>query len=51
VTSFIIPAYNEERFIGRTLSALENAALAVGKPFEIIVVDDALRNPPASRDL
>jgi glycosyltransferase involved in cell wall biosynthesis len=41
VTSFIIPAYNEERLIGRTLSALRNAALAVGKPFEVIVVDDA----------
>jgi glycosyltransferase involved in cell wall biosynthesis len=41
MTSFIIPAYNEERLIGRTLHAIGNAALAVGQPFEVIVVDDA----------
>jgi glycosyltransferase involved in cell wall biosynthesis len=41
VTSFIMPAYNEERLIGRTLSALKNAAHAAGQPFEVIVVDDA----------
>ena len=39
--SFIIPAYNEERLLDRTLSAIEQAAQAVGEPFEVIVVDDA----------
>jgi glycosyltransferase involved in cell wall biosynthesis len=39
--SFIIPAYNEERLLGRTLSAIEQAARAVGERFEVIVVDDA----------
>jgi glycosyltransferase involved in cell wall biosynthesis len=41
VISFIIPAHNEELLIGHTLNALENAALAVGQPFEVVVVDDA----------
>ncbi len=41
VISFIIPAHNEERLIGRTLNALGNAALAVGHSFEVVVVDDA----------
>jgi glycosyltransferase involved in cell wall biosynthesis len=41
--SFIIPAYNEEALIGRTVATLRaSATLALdGRPFEIIVVDDA----------
>ena len=39
--SFIIPAHNEERLIGHTLNALEDAARAVGHSFEVVVVDDA----------
>jgi glycosyltransferase involved in cell wall biosynthesis len=39
--SFIIPAYNEERYIGRTLAAADAAGRAIGGPFEIVVVDDA----------
>jgi len=39
--SFIIPAYNEEQLLGRTLTALTAAARALAEPFEIIVVDDA----------
>jgi glycosyltransferase involved in cell wall biosynthesis len=39
--SFIIPAYNEEQYLGATLRALDNAARDVREPFEIIVVDDA----------
>jgi glycosyltransferase involved in cell wall biosynthesis len=39
--SFIVPAYNEEALIGRTLDALNSAAQSIGEPFEIIVADDA----------
>lgn len=39
--SFIIPAYNEEHLIGRTLSAVGDATRALGEPAEVIVVDDA----------
>lgn len=39
--SFIIPAYNEEQLLGRTLEALARAAKTTGEPFEIVVVDDA----------
>jgi len=41
VISFVIPAYNEERLLGPTLSAVNAAARVVGEPFEIIVADDA----------
>lgn len=39
--SFIIPAYNEEQLLGRTLTALTEAARGLGEPFEIVVADDA----------
>ena len=39
--SFVIPAYNEEHCLGAALEAIGAAARAVGRPFEIIVVDDA----------
>ena len=39
--SVIVPAYNEELLIGRTLRALRAAGGALGQPFEVIVVDDA----------
>lgn len=39
--SFIIPAHNEERLLGRTIDALDTAARALGEPYEIVVVDDA----------
>ena len=39
--SFIIPAYNEEQLLGRTLAALNDAARAAAQPFEVVVVDDA----------
>jgi glycosyltransferase involved in cell wall biosynthesis len=41
VISFIIPAHNEERLIGRTLTALHTTARALGEKYEIIVADDA----------
>jgi glycosyltransferase involved in cell wall biosynthesis len=40
VVSFIIPAFNEERLLGRTLDAVHTAARAVGEPYEVVVVDD-----------
>jgi glycosyltransferase involved in cell wall biosynthesis len=39
--SFIVPAYNEESLIGRTLESLHRAARAAGEPYEIVVADDA----------
>jgi glycosyltransferase involved in cell wall biosynthesis len=39
--SFVIPAYNEELLLGRTLRALNDAAGQLGEPFEVVVVDDA----------
>jgi len=41
VISFIIPAYNEEQLLGRTLTALTAAAQGLGQPYEVVVVDDA----------
>jgi glycosyltransferase involved in cell wall biosynthesis len=39
--SFIVPAHNEERELGRTLTAIHAAAQAAAEPYEVIVVDDA----------
>jgi glycosyltransferase involved in cell wall biosynthesis len=39
--SFVIPAYNEEKYLPATLRALFASAEAVGEPFEVIVADDA----------
>ena len=39
--SFIIPAYNEELYLGRTLTALHAATQTLAEPFEVVVVDDA----------
>src|SRR5882724_116274 len=41
VISFIVPAHNEQAVIGRTLQAIHDSARYVGRPYEIIVVDDA----------
>ena len=40
MVSFIVPAYNEEALIGRTLEALKQAAESLGEPYEIVVADD-----------
>lgn len=39
--SFVIPAYDEERWIGGTLAAIHAAAIGMGEPYEVIVADDA----------
>ena len=39
--SFVIPAHNEERLIGRTLQSINAAARGVGRPYQIVVADDA----------
>jgi glycosyltransferase involved in cell wall biosynthesis len=41
MTSFIIPAHNEELELAATLDAIHSAASHTGQPYEIIVVDDA----------
>jgi glycosyltransferase involved in cell wall biosynthesis len=39
--SFVIPCWNEEALLGRTLDGLFAAARQMGMPFEVIVADDA----------
>jgi glycosyltransferase involved in cell wall biosynthesis len=39
--SFVVPAHNEEAWIGRCVAAIHGAAAVVGDPYEVIVVDDA----------
>jgi glycosyltransferase involved in cell wall biosynthesis len=46
--SFIIPAHNEERLIGRTLAAIHEAAGGLGVDYEIVVADDASTDASAN---
>ena len=39
--SFIIPAHNEELWIGQCLTSIHTTMRSVDEPFEVIVVDDA----------
>ncbi len=39
--SFIVPAYNEEHELSKTLAAIRTAASDASQPYEVIVVDDA----------
>lgn len=39
--SFIIPAYNEEALLGKTLDSVTRAARAAEIPYEVLVVNDA----------
>jgi glycosyltransferase involved in cell wall biosynthesis len=41
VISFVIPAYNEARYLAATLESIHAAARDVGEPYEIVVADDA----------
>ena len=38
--SFIVPAHNEEEYVGACLESVRTAGQAIGEPFEIIVIDD-----------
>ncbi len=37
---FVLPAFNEEANVGRTVTALREAARALGEEFRILIVDD-----------
>jgi glycosyltransferase involved in cell wall biosynthesis len=46
--SFIVPAHNEEAWIGRCVSAIRNGAESLDEPHEIIVVADASTDATAA---
>jgi glycosyltransferase involved in cell wall biosynthesis len=46
--SFIVPAHNEETWIGRCVSAIRGAMEGMGEDYEVIVVDDASSDATAS---
>ena len=46
--SFVVPAYNEERLLGRTLASLHAAARTLGLAYEIVVADDASTDATAA---
>jgi glycosyltransferase involved in cell wall biosynthesis len=39
--SFVVPAYNEEKSLPAALAAIHAAMAAIGRPYEIVVADDA----------
>lgn len=41
VVSFVVPAYNEERYLPATLDAIHAAARALALDYEVVVADDA----------
>ncbi|HZR16870.1 MAG TPA: glycosyltransferase [Verrucomicrobiae bacterium] len=46
--SFIVPAHNEEAWVGRCVSAIRGGLESLAEPHEIIVVDDASSDATAS---
>ena len=38
--SFVVPAYNEEKYLAPTLASIHAAARAVGEPYEVVVAND-----------
>jgi glycosyltransferase involved in cell wall biosynthesis len=46
--SFIIPAHNEEAWVGQCVSAIRSGMESLAEPYEIIVVDDASSDATAS---
>lgn len=41
--SFVVPAHNEQAYLGRTLRAIYESARAVGQPYENIEVDNPFK--------
>src|SRR5882672_7396973 len=39
--SFIVPAHNEELWIGKCLASIRTTMQKIAEPYEVIVVDDA----------
>jgi glycosyltransferase involved in cell wall biosynthesis len=48
MATFIIPAHNEEAWVGRCLSAIRSAMESVGTAHEVIVVDDSSTDATSS---
>ena len=46
--SFVVPAHNEEVWVGRCISAIRSAMESIGEPHEIIVADDSSTDTTAS---
>ncbi len=46
--SFVVPAYNEEKYLAVTLASIHEAARAVAEPYEIVVADDASSDATAA---
>ena len=48
LVSFVVPAYNEERELPATLAAIHAAMAPIGRPYEIVVADDASTDATAT---
>jgi glycosyltransferase involved in cell wall biosynthesis len=46
--SFVVPAYNEEKCLGRALASIHGAARSLGLDYEIVVADDASTDATAA---
>src|SRR5258708_6345624 len=46
--SFVVPAYNEEKYLAATLASIHEAARCVGEPYEIVVANDASTDATAA---
>ena len=46
--SFIVPAYNEEKYLAATLESIHTAARAIGVDYEIVVANDASTDATAA---
>ena len=48
VISFVVPAYNEEKYLPATLASIHAAASALGLSYEIVVANDASTDATAA---